>query len=72
MVSVEVDKAVTDSFSFQRAYTINPERARWFLDGSDGKYPIIFVGFDEGTHYTRSATSRSRARYRRASGDGRR
>jgi hypothetical protein len=60
IVSAEVDRAVTDSFSFRRAYAISPERARWFLDGTDGADPIIYVGFDEGTHYTRSATLRVR------------
>ena len=60
IVSAEADKAVTDSFSFRRAYAISPARARWFLDGTDGAYPVIYVGFDEGTHYTRSATLRVR------------
>jgi hypothetical protein len=60
IVSAEVDRAVTDSFSFPRAYAISSERARWFLDGTDGRYPVIYVGFDEGTHYTRSATLRVR------------
>ena len=60
IVSTEVDRAVTDSFSFRRAYAISPERARWLLDGMDGSYPVIYVGFDEGTHYTRSATLRVR------------
>ena len=60
IVSAEVDRAVTASFSFQRAYAISPERAHWFLDGTDGRYPVIYVGFDEGTHYTHSATLRVR------------
>src|ERR1051325_235926 len=60
IVSAEVDRAVTDSFSFRRAYAISPERACWFPDGTDGRYPVIYVGFDEGTHYTRSATLRVR------------
>ena len=60
IVSAEVNRAVTDSFSFQRAYAISPARARWFLDGTDGRYPVIYVGFDEGTHYSRSATLRVR------------
>ena len=60
IVSVEVDRAVTDSFSFLRAHALNPSRARWFVDGTDGGFPVIYVGFDEGTHYTRSATLRVR------------
>jgi hypothetical protein len=60
IVSTEVDRAVTNSFSFRRVYAINPTRARWFVEGKDGRYPVIYVGFDEGTHYTRSATLRVR------------
>ena len=60
IVSAEVDRAITDSCSFRRAYSISPERVRWFLDGTDESYPVIYVGFDEGTHYTRSATLRVR------------
>ena len=60
IVSAEADRAITDSFSFRRAYAISPALARWFLDGTDGRYPVIYVGFDEGTHYTRSATLRVR------------
>ena len=55
-----VDRAVTESFSFRRAHAISPERVRWFYEGTDGSYPVINVGFDEGTHYTRSATLRVR------------
>ena len=60
VISDEVDKAIIDSFSFRRAYAISPSRTRWFVDGRDGKYPIIYVGHDMGTHYTRSATLRVR------------
>lgn len=60
IISDEVDQAITDSFSFRRVHAISPTRARWFVDGSAGPYPIIYVGFDEGTHYTRSATLRVR------------
>ena len=60
VVSADVDRAVTESFSFRRAYAISPTRVRWFSDGTDGRYPVIYVGFDEGTHYTRSATLRVR------------
>ena len=58
----EVDKSIKDSFSFRRVYAISPTRARWFVDGTGGTYPVIYVGFDEGTHYTRSATLRVRER----------
>ena len=60
VVSAEVDRAVTESFSFRRAYAISPTRARWFSEGTDDGCPVIYVGFDEGTHYTRSATLRVR------------
>jgi len=60
VVSTDVDRAVTESFSFRRAHAISPERVRWFYEGTDGSYPVINVGFDEGTHYTRSATLRVR------------
>jgi hypothetical protein len=61
LISDEADKAVTESFSFRRAHSISPERARWFVDGIDGTTnPVIYVGFDMGTHYTRSATLRVR------------
>jgi len=62
VVSADVDRAVSESFSFRRAYTISPARARWFSEGTDGRYPVIYVGFDEGTYYTRSATLRVRER----------
>ena len=60
VVITDVDRAVTESFSFRRAHAISPERVRWFSEGTDGSYPVINVGFDEGTHYTRSATLRVR------------
>ena len=60
IVSVEVERAVAASFSFRRAFAISSTRARWFVDGTDNRNPIIFVGFDEGSHYTRSATLRVR------------
>ena len=60
IVSAEVDRAVTESFSFRRAYAISPTRARWFSEGTDGRFPIIYVGYDMDTHYTRSATLRVR------------
>jgi hypothetical protein len=60
VVSAAVDRAVNESFSFRRAYAISPTRVRWFSEGMDGRYPVIYVGFDEGTHYTRSATLRVR------------
>jgi hypothetical protein len=63
LISVETDQAITNSFSFRRVRAINPERARWFVDGTDGNYPVIYVGFDEGWHYTRSATLRVRDHY---------
>ena len=61
IISNEADPAVTNSFSFRRAYSISPARARWFVDHvDDGGHPIIYVGFDEGDHYTRWATLRIR------------
>jgi len=60
VVSTDVDRAVTESLSISRAHAISPERVRWFYEGTDGSYPVINVGFDEGTHYTRSATLRVR------------
>jgi hypothetical protein len=60
IVSLDVDRAATETFSFRRAYAISPTRARWFSEGTDDGYPVIYVGFDEGTHYTRSATLRVR------------
>lgn len=60
IVSADVDRAVRESFSFRRAYAISPTRVRWFPEGSNGGYPVIYVGFDEGTHYARSATLRVR------------
>ena len=52
--------AVEASSSFRRAYDTSPERARWFVDGTNDEYPVIYVGYDMGTHYTRSATLRVR------------
>src|SRR5262249_40788295 len=60
VISDEADRAITDSVSFRRAHAISPTRDRWFVDGSDGMYPVIYVGYDMGTHYTRSATLRLR------------
>ena len=56
----EVAKAVQSSASFQRARSIDRSRAIWFVDSDDGAYPVIFVGFDMGTHATRFATLRIR------------
>ena len=55
-----VDDAVASSFSFRQAQDIGGSRALWFLDGTDGGYPVVYVGFDEGTHTTRVATLRVR------------
>ena len=61
LISEEADKAVTDSLSFRRACAISPDRARWFVDGTDGTTnPVVYIGYDMGTHYTRSATLRVR------------
>jgi len=56
----ELDTLVFNSPSFRRVQSISASCARWFIDGTNGGYPIIYVGFDEGTHYTRSATLRVR------------
>ena len=53
-----VDDAVVSSISFRRAQNIGGSRAHWILDGTNGGYPVFFVGFDEGTHTTRFATLR--------------
>jgi hypothetical protein len=61
LISEETDKAVTDSLSFRRAWAISPNRVRWFVDGIDGTTnPVVYIGYDMGTHYTRSATLRVR------------
>ena len=57
-----VSDAIHCSASFRRAYSINPIRARWFVDRMDGRYAVVYMGFDEGTHYTRLATLRVRER----------
>ena len=56
----EVARAVQRSFSFQRALSIEGSRVIWFVDGEDGGYPLIYVGFDMGTHSCRAATLRVR------------
>jgi hypothetical protein len=56
----EVAKAVQTSASFQRARSFDCSRAIWFVDGDDGVYPVVYVGFDMGTHTTRFATLRVR------------
>ena len=58
--SPEVASAVQTSLSFQRARSIDRSRAIWFVDGEDGGYPVIYVGFDMGTHTCRSSTLRVR------------
>ena len=58
IVSAKVDRAVNDSFSFLRAYAVSPTRACRFFEGTDDRYAVLYVGFDKGTHYTRSATLR--------------
>ena len=59
LISVDADKAVTESFSLRRAYRISPGRVRWFVDGTDGtNNPVVYVGYDMGTHYSRSAMLR--------------
>ncbi len=60
VVSAQVDRAVETPASFQRARAIDRDRVVWFSDGVDGHYPIIYVGFDTGTHTCRSATLRVR------------
>ena len=54
----DIGTLVINSASFRRVHSISASRARWFIDGTNGGYPIVYVGFDEGTHYTRSATLR--------------
>jgi hypothetical protein len=56
----DLDTLVVNSASFRRVHGISASRARWFIDGTNGGCPIIYVGFDEGTHYTRAATLRVR------------
>lgn len=60
VVSADMGSMVENSPSFRRACAISSTRVRWFSEGMDGGYPVIYVGFDEGTHYTRSATLRVR------------
>ena len=55
-----VDDAVASSSSYRRAQDIGGSHARWFRDGANGGYPVVWVGFDEGTHVTRFATLRIR------------
>jgi hypothetical protein len=60
VASPEVAKAVQSSFSFQRARSIDRSRAVWFVEGEDRGSPVVYVGFDMGTHTCRHATLRAR------------
>ena len=60
IVSADVDRAVETSASFRYAQSIDRSRVIWFSEGTDNNDPIIYIGFDMGTHTCRSATLRIR------------
>jgi hypothetical protein len=58
--TAEAAKAIQTSASFQQAQSYDRSRAISFVDGNDGVYPVVYIGYDMGTHTTRFATLRVR------------
>jgi hypothetical protein len=51
-------QSVEHSPTFRRVLSVDPLRAMWAVDGTNGHHTVILVGYDMGTHVHRAHTLR--------------